>query len=105
MVRNLLANWYRGKFCILCAREFIDIVSYDRQAILGYDQKPGLISPEGRFLYWPDIPAESFLEVLSTHHPVCWDCMVKEEFLEKCPDRTTDQTWEASREKDRFSCN
>jgi hypothetical protein len=89
LVRNLLANWYRGKFCVLCAKEFIDIDSYDHQAILGYDKKPGLVSPEGSFVYWPDIAAESFLEVLATHHPVCWGCMVKEEFERTYPDMVT----------------
>lgn len=105
LVRNLLANWYRGKFCILCAKEFIDIDSYDRQAILGYDKKPGLVSPEGKFLYWPDIPAEAFLEVLATHHPVCWDCMVKEDSIEQHGDLIVDRAWPPHQERDWQRCN
>jgi hypothetical protein len=83
-VRHMLETWYRGKPCIYCRTRF--------STITWHDHKPGLVSPEGEFVSWSDVPHDRLPEVLNTHFPVCWNCDNIERFRREHPDLVTDIT-------------
>jgi hypothetical protein len=78
LVWNLIADWYRGKKCVYCGREF--------GAINWHDHRPALADEQGTTVQWTEVPAEQLPEVLSTHWPVCWDCHIAEKFRHDHPD-------------------
>jgi hypothetical protein len=78
LVRTMLERWYEGKACAYCRRPF--------GPTHWHDHKPGLRSPEGRLREWADVPPETLTEVLRTHQPVCWNCLVAEGFRLRFPD-------------------
>jgi hypothetical protein len=51
-----------------------------------YDQKPAFISPEGRIIEWHEVPVETLPQVLATHKPVCWNCLIVETFRRTHPE-------------------
>ena len=81
-VRHKLEHWYVGRSCIYCRKKF--------DQVRWHDHKPGLVSPEGAFVSWDDIPVESVPKVLSTHFAVCWSCDTIERFRRQHPDLITD---------------
>ncbi len=93
LVRTLLTNWYKGKSCVFCGKAFQQIDSYDHEAILLYDQKPGLISPEGKIVKWLDVSVETLPQLLTTHKPVCWNCLIAETFRHQHPELVVDRSW------------
>src|SRR5262245_27661953 len=50
LVRHILADWYAGRFCVFCRREF--------GRLHWGNQKPALLSPDGRVLEWDEIAPE-----------------------------------------------
>jgi len=83
LLRNILADWYRDKSCVLCGRSF--------HAFHWHDHKPGLRAPDGKVLDWDGFRAEQVIDVLATHAPVCWDCRVAEAFRREHPELVTDR--------------
>jgi len=83
LLRNILADWYQGKSCAFCRREF--------RAIHWHDHQPGLVGPGGAILGWDSFRPEQVLDVLATHKPVCWDCRVAEVFRGEHPELVTDR--------------
>jgi len=84
LLRNILADWYRDKSCVLCGRGFHDFH--------WHDHKPGLRAPDGRVLDWDGFRPEQVIDVLATHAPVCWDCRVAETFRREHPELVTDRS-------------
>ncbi len=85
LVRNILADWYRGKTCAWCgnAVEEIDWAAH----------RPALLSPaENRTVAWQEVPPERVREMLRTHLPVCWRCHVTNTFARQHPDWVTDRS-------------
>lgn len=83
-VRFKLEQWYRDKFCIYCRKKF--------EQIHWHDHKPGLVSPDGQFVEWTDIPLDQLPQILNTHFAVCWNCDTIEKFRKEHPDLVTDIT-------------
>jgi hypothetical protein len=83
LVRSTVADWYRGKSCVVCGREFGEIHQLDHQ--------PALMTPDRRTVLWRDIAAERLDDVLATHGPVCWNCHVAETFRREHPDLVVDR--------------
>jgi hypothetical protein len=79
LVRSRLERWYAGARCCLCGDVFAPIPWFDR--------KPGLRSPEGRAVSWEEIRPAELPILLSTHRPLCFDCLVAETFRRRFPDR------------------
>ena len=71
-MRTVLTKWYEDKSCAICDLPF---------GKLGcLDNKPGLRSPSGKMLEWAEIPSETLSQVLATHQPICWSCLIAEVF-------------------------
>jgi hypothetical protein len=84
LVRNILTDWYLGKHCVSCGREFGEI------HLLDY--KPALLSPEGKTIEWREVASERVPEVLETHFPICWDCHITESFCRQHPEMVVDRS-------------
>ena len=82
LVRNILATWYRDKRCVFCRKPFGEIH--------WHDHKPALRSPEDQLVEWQDIPVETVPDVLQTHDPVCWNCLIAEGFRRHHPELVTE---------------
>lgn len=96
LVRTMLTQWYQGRACVFCGKTFQQIDSYDHRAAFWYDQKPALISPEGKIVEWHDVPVETLPQALATHQPVCWNCFIAESFRRKHPELVVDRPWKRS---------
>ena len=66
-VRALLAGWYWGKPCARCGKPFGD---------LAWQHRPALLGPDERVREWRDVPAQDLPAVLTSHRPLCWDCLI-----------------------------
>jgi hypothetical protein len=82
LVRNVVAEWYAGKTCALCAHAFGAIQTWGRQL--------ALMSPDGRTTEWGEVRVEDLADVLETHRPVCWNCHVAESFRRQFPSLVID---------------
>jgi len=82
-LQALLADWYRGKACAVCGRTFGDVH--------WHDHKPGLVSPAGALVRWGGFRPEQVREVLESHRPVCWDCLLAEQFRREHPELVTER--------------
>lgn len=91
LVRTMLTNWYNDKSCVFCGKAFPQVDSYDHRAVFWYDQKPALISPEGKLVEWHDVPVETLPQVLATHQPVCWNCLIAMTFRRQHPELVIDR--------------
>jgi hypothetical protein len=83
LVRVMLGKWYQGQSCAYCRRAF--------RPIQWHDHKPGLRSPEGRVREWSAVPPATLPEVLLTHSPVCWNCLIAEGFRQSFPELVVDR--------------
>jgi hypothetical protein len=83
LLRNILAEWYQGRSCVFCGREF--------HGIHWHDHEPGLVAPQGAIVTWDAFRPEEVLSVLANHKPVCWDCRVAESFRREHPELVTDR--------------
>jgi hypothetical protein len=84
LVRNILAEWYRGKACVSCGRLFGEI----RWEV----QKPGLVSADKVCVEWSHIAAERLPETLQTALPVCFACHMASILVREHPDLVTDRS-------------
>jgi hypothetical protein len=84
LVRNILANWYDGKYCVSCGKKIGEIH--------WLECKPALLSPEGKTIDWEQLPAEQLPGVLSTHFPVCGACHITETFCREYPELIVDRS-------------
>jgi hypothetical protein len=84
LVRNILADWYRVRFCVFCRKEF---------GRIGWgDHKPALLPPDRRHtIEWDEIAPEMLPAVLATHEPVCWNCHVAKRFHDQFPGLVTER--------------
>ncbi len=83
LVRNIVANWYRGKACVLCGTAFGEID--------WLEHKPCFMSPQRMTAEWGDIPPEKIPSVFDTSKPVCWKCHIAESFRRRFPDLVVDR--------------
>ncbi len=83
LVRSILVRWYEGAFCAIC-REPIGAIHWG-------DNRPVLLTPDGRTREWDDIRPETLPAVLVTHKPVCWSCHVAKTFHELHPELVTER--------------
>jgi len=70
LVFTILSKWYEGKTCSCCG-EPVGHISH-------WQHNPCLISPDLRMFEWKDVPVEKIPQVLESHAPVCWRCLVAE---------------------------
>lgn len=85
LVRNILRNWYHEKLCVLCHRTLGDFH--------WLEQKPALMSANGRSIELHDIRPERLYDVLATHMPICWNCHIAETFRRDHPELVVDRPW------------
>jgi hypothetical protein len=78
LVRVMLERWYEGRSCVYCAKPF-DVIRW-------HDHRPGLRAPDGRLREWSRIRPETLREVLASHEPVCWNCLMTEGFRKRFPE-------------------
>lgn len=83
LLTNVIDRWYAPQRCYFCRRRFASMARHDH--------RPGLISPEHQFVEWSEVSPEKVLDVLTTHLPVCWDCLVAENFRQIHPELITDR--------------
>jgi len=81
LVRNIVAEWYRGKSCAFCGKQ-IPEVKWN-------EHRPALLAPDGMTVSWKDVKPENLPELFSTHKPVCWDCHVVQGVVRERPDVLT----------------
>jgi hypothetical protein len=84
LLHSILVNWYDGKDCVFCGKQFGKLHLFDH--------KPAMLSPEGRLIAWEELAAEKVPEMLTTHLPVCWDCFTAQTFCREHPQRVVDRT-------------
>lgn len=81
LLRRQVSRWYAGRRCRLCGREFGEIA--------WAHHRPALLGAERELVEWKDVPAQALDEVLATHEPICWDCLVLESVRRRYPERMT----------------
>lgn len=84
LVRNILAEWYRGKSCACCGQPFGEIEWEIR--------KPALVSADKVSIEWSRIAAERLPETLQTALPVCFACHMAKTLVREHPDLVTDRS-------------
>jgi hypothetical protein len=84
LVRNIVAEWYRGKSCASCGRVFGEIEWEIR--------KPALVSADKVSIEWSRIAAERLPETLQTALPVCFACHMANTLVREHPDLVTDRS-------------
>jgi hypothetical protein len=89
-----LKRWYTGRECAVCHREI--------GPVYATEPRPGLLNvaaPSREILRWDDIPADHLQAVLDSHLPVCASCNLAESFRREFPERVTDRTDSAQRDR------
>lgn len=84
LLRNILTEWYADKHCASCGKKF--------GQIHWSDNKPALLSLEGRTVEWSELRPEEVPGLLATHYPVCWDCHITETFCREHPELIVDRS-------------
>lgn len=82
LLRTVLVKWYSGKRCVFCQKPV---------QILHFQQQPGLRSPDGRVLDFSSLKPETLVATLNDHEPVCFDCLIAEQFRQQHPELVIDQ--------------
>ena len=85
LIRTILTNWYTGKRCAVCGKQFGNVNWLDR--------KPSLMSPGKPSRDWSEIPPLEIPHALEVDMPVCFDCHVAEEFRRRYPELVVDRSW------------
>jgi hypothetical protein len=83
LLRNIVANWYRGKACAVCTRPIGEIVWHERP--------PALIGTDGLTREWKEIAPEDLPKIFRTHRPLCWNCHIAFEFRREHPELVVDR--------------
>jgi hypothetical protein len=84
LARTMLTRFYEGKSCIVCGKHLGEIH--------WHDHKPGLVTPDYKVVEWSDVSPERLPDVLSTHSPVCWDCVIALTFRTQHPELVVDRS-------------
>ncbi len=84
LVRNVVAGWYKGKFCVYCHNPVDDVAEWTGHT-------PAILTPDAKTVSWDDVPAEKLPEIFATHQPVCWSCHIAESFRRQHPELVTDR--------------
>ena len=82
-MRNVLAQWYRGKVCGSCGRELgeVDWAS----------ARPGLLTSGGNSLEWQQVSADKLFEVLESSLPLCFACHMANRLVHEHADLAIDR--------------
>ena len=97
LVRTMLTDWYRERSCAFCGTGFQQVGSYDHTLYFGYDKRPALVSSDGKLVEWLSMPVEALPQALTTHKPVCWNCLIAQTFRQKYPELVVDRPAEWAR--------
>ena len=82
-VRNIVGEWYQGKSCVFCGRQFGEIH--------WHDHRPALRDAEGVTREWNEVRPEQLPRLFETCVPVCWDCHIAESFRREHPELVVDR--------------
>lgn len=82
LLRTLLEKWYAGKRCAICDRPV---------KLLAYHQQPGLLNREGRAVDFAAMRPEDLVASLGDCKPLCFDCLLAEQFRQQHPELVTDR--------------
>ena len=82
LLASRVHEWYAGRDCVFCGKAFAEIH--------WHDHKPGLRAPDGQLLQWGEVEPARALEVLASHQPVCWNCLMTQGFRERFPEKVID---------------
>jgi hypothetical protein len=77
LVRSMLIAWYRGSTCAFCQKEISEIH--------WSDNKPAILTPDGRTIEWAEVRPEDLPGVFATHRRVCWNCHIAQSFRAQFP--------------------
>ena len=83
LVRNIVANWYRGKVCGACGQVFGEIDWGGSQ--------PCLLMEGGMTLEWRQVPAEKLEETLSSAKAICFACHTARTLVREHPELAMDR--------------
>jgi len=84
LVRSIVADWYRGKQCVVCHKPVDSVNEWAAHV-------PALLTPDAKTVSWAEVPAPDLPAVFSTHQPVCWSCHIAEKFRREHPELVTDR--------------
>ncbi|MBV8207313.1 MAG: hypothetical protein JO041_11010 [Acidobacteria bacterium] len=80
LVRNIVAEWYRGKECVFCHRVFGEI---------DWLNKPALLEEHHGTRQWSNVTVEELPKVLGQSQPVCWNCHILQTLCSRHPEMVT----------------
>ena len=83
LVRNIVANWYRGKSCAACGQVFAEIDWAGSQ--------PCLLTDSGTTLEWRRVPADRLEETLSSAKAICFACHTARTLVREHPELAIDR--------------
>jgi hypothetical protein len=83
LVRNLFAQWYHGRQCVICKEPFGEIQ--------WAEQKPGLLLAQDKLADWSELKTEDVPATLQTAKPVCFRCYVATRMAREHPDMVVDR--------------
>lgn len=83
LLRNIVADWYRGKECAVCTRPIGEIVWHERP--------PALIGPDGLTREWKEVAPHELPKIFRSHLPLCWNCHIAFEFRREHPELVVDR--------------
>jgi hypothetical protein len=81
-LRTILVKWYEGKRCAVCDRPV---------HLLAYQQQPGVLTREGEALDLATLQPEKLVASLNTYKPLCFDCLLVQQFREQHPELVIDR--------------
>ena len=79
LVREKVRAWYEGKSCVRCSR--------DLSPACWQHNRPALRVPDGHTRTWASLRPEEVPAALATDEPICWDCHVLVDFVQRFPGR------------------
>ena len=84
LVRVMFVKWYADKDCVCCGKPIGEIHLTDH--------RPALLNPSGRLVEWQEVAPENLPAVLSSHRPVCWNCLVVQRMIGEHPELVVDRS-------------
>ncbi len=83
LLRSIVASWYDGKHCAICARNIGPVVWHERP--------PALRVQNGLTMEWSEVAPADVPRLLVTAEPVCWTCHLAQTFRYLHGDLVTDR--------------
>jgi hypothetical protein len=84
LVRHVLAEWYRGKHCVICGKPIGEIQ--------WADHKPALLNAQGHTVEWREIAPQDVPDTLAADKPVCWNCHIVNRMRSEHPELVLDRS-------------